>query len=422
MLPRRRGFFDFVFSLSSSLFHSRDDPPVFERAQGHAREYQLHGRGGEPRHVAEEGEKGKEKKGERNDRRCTKNGKIRAAKPCFQSRDSQKESFSFYPSTRLLNAAEYNDGPVRRPPRDGHGSRRGRYSCSAGGGRKGAGRERTRERERERRIKMMQLEVRRRSLSASTLSPTSRHTLSPPSAWEFSKTAAARSPSGGGRRRRQRRRPSFKEAGAREVEKGSTTRGGSEEEEERGGGAEEEEGPGGSLARAGPARRRGPLPRLGGGRLGLEDRRRRRDLPRGARLRRLEGGRDGGRGDHRPRPRRRRDPLLVLRRRLLRGRLLPPAARGHAAAPSSPQAALPGRQFPPGPPRRPRRGGKSRRGERGGPGPRVALAREQRVPAAAAAAGARRRLAQAPVPRAQPLGRGARAPGRPGVAEELGDA
>ena len=149
MLPRRRGFFDFVFSLSSSLFHSRDDPPVFERAQGHAREYQLHGRGGEPRHVAEEGEKGKEKKGERNDRRCTENGKIRAAKPCFQSRDSQKESFSFYPSTRLLNAAEYNDGPVRRPPRDGHGSRRGRYSCSAGGGRKGAGRERTRERERE---------------------------------------------------------------------------------------------------------------------------------------------------------------------------------------------------------------------------------------------------------------------------------
>jgi len=53
MLPPTRFFFQLFVFLSRffSLSHSRDDAALPERAQGHAREHQLHGRGGEPRHL-----------------------------------------------------------------------------------------------------------------------------------------------------------------------------------------------------------------------------------------------------------------------------------------------------------------------------------------------------------------------------------
>ena len=128
-------------------------------------------------------------------------------------------------------------------------------------------------------------------------------------------------------------------------------------------------------------------------------------------------------------------PCFVAPPPPLRGRLLPPAARGDAAAPSSPQAALPGRQLPPGPPRRPRwrwrrreqrkKEEEKKEGEEGGEG--EARASSGSGSRTTRSGGCRRSCRSSPArsgtcPSRSTPWPGTRAPGRPGVAEELGDA
>ena len=67
MLLFRRGFFSSFPLFLLLLLYSRDDAVLLESAEGHARDHQLHRRGGDPRHsLLRAGRREKEVKKERN--------------------------------------------------------------------------------------------------------------------------------------------------------------------------------------------------------------------------------------------------------------------------------------------------------------------------------------------------------------------
>ena len=83
--------------------------------------------------LAEEGEKKKRRNGQGRRRRDARGRKMRDA----QIKREKNFFLSFNLDTTSIRVN--NDGPVRGPARDGHGSRRGGCSCRAGDGRQGAG-------------------------------------------------------------------------------------------------------------------------------------------------------------------------------------------------------------------------------------------------------------------------------------------